>query len=142
MAWTKFGPGSVSFTVGGGAATTFSQEVKGGGIAHEYEEVGEATTYLDGTTDPASEVRADTLNLECDFDLGSAGFYNFLFTNDLLDADVVYTPNTAQAAAWTGTVRLRLPDGATADAFGAKLSGAVSLAFVGPVEFVPVPAAP
>lgn len=142
MAWTKFGPGTVTFTVGAGPAQSFSQEVKGGGIAHAYEEVGEATTYMDGSTDPASEIRADSLSLDCDFDLGSAGFYAFLFANDLTDAETVYTPNTAAAAKWEGTVRLKLPEDATADAFGAKITGTVVMPFVGPVEFTPTPVGP
>lgn len=138
MAWTKFGAGTVTYTIGEpGTPVSFSQEVKGGGINHEYESVGEATTYLDGTTDPASETRADKLTLDCDFDLGSAGFYAFLFDNDLSDATVDFTPNTAAAASWSGTVRLKLPDGATADEFGAKLSGTVEHSFVGAVEFTP-----
>lgn len=138
MAWTKFGPGSVTYTVGApGTPTSFSQEVKGGGVSHEYEEVGDPTTYLDGTTDPASENRVDKLTLDCDFDLGSAGFYNFLYTNDLQNATVEYVPNTTAAASWTGTVRLRLPDGATADEFSAKISGSVEHVFVGPATFVP-----
>jgi hypothetical protein len=142
MANTKFGPGTVSYTIGAGPAVSFEQEVKGGGIEHEYEEVGESTTYLDGTTDPAGEVRADKLTLDCDFDLGAGGFYAFLMSNDLVDADVEYTPNTAAAASWSGTVRLKLPDGAVADEFGAKLSGTVEHSFVGPVVFTPTPAAP
>jgi len=138
MAATKFGPGTVAYTVGEpGTPVNFEQEVKGGGIGHEYEEVGESVTYLDGTTDPAGQTRADSLTLDCDFDLGSAGFYAFLFTNDLQDATVTYTPNTATAASWTGVVRLKLPDGATADEFSAKLSGTVEHQFVGPVEFTP-----
>ncbi len=142
MAWTKFGIGTVTFTIEAGTPVSFEQEVKGGGISHEYEEVGEAVTYLSGLTDPASEVRGDKLSLDCDFDLGSTGFYNFLFTNDLRDATVTFTPNTAAEAMWTGTVRLKLPDGATADEFGAKISGSVELAFVGPVAFTPTPAEP
>jgi hypothetical protein len=137
MAATKFGAGTVAYTIAAATPVSFEQEVKGGGIEHEYTEVGEDTTYLDGTTDPASEVRADTLTLDCDFTLGSAGFYAFLFDNDLADAEVVYTPNTAAAAKWEGTVRLKLPDGAKADEFGAKLTGTVTHKFVGPVEFTP-----
>lgn len=142
MAWTKFGAGTVNFTVNAGTAAEFSQEVKGGGIQHEYEEVGESVTYLDGTTDAAGEKRVDKVTLDCDFDLGSTGFYNYLFTNDLLDATIAFSPNTDAAAAWGGTVRLKLPDGATADEFGAKLSGTVELTFVGPATFTPTPPGP
>jgi len=135
MAATKFGAGTVTYTVDAGTPVSFEQEVKGGGVEHEYSEVGEDTTYLDGVTDPAGETRADTLTLDCDFDLGSAGFYKFLFDNDLKNATVEFEPNTATGAAWSGTVRLKLPDGATADEFAAKMSGTVEHKFVGPVVF-------
>ena len=136
MAWTRFGAGTVTFTVNGGTAADFSVEVKGGGVNHEYDDVGEDTTYLDGTTDPAGKVRQDTLTLDCDFDLASPeGFYSFLFTNDLADAQVAFTPSSAGGASWSGTVRLMLPDGAVADEFGAKMSGTVELPFIGASVF-------
>lgn len=142
MAFTRFGPGTVTYTVGGGTAADFAQEVKGGGVSHAYEEVGEATTYLDGTGDTPSEVRADSITLDCDFDLGAAGFYSFLYTNDLLPATIVYTPNAADGAKWEGSVKLKLPDGATADSFGAKLGGSITHAFIGPAVFTPSTATP
>lgn len=136
MAWTPFGPGTVTLTVGAEPAADFSVEVKGGGIQHEYEDVGEETTYLDGTMDPAGKARRDSVKLDCDFDLSSAtGFYAFLYENDLADAVIDFTPNTAAMVHWTGTVRLMLPDGATADEYGGKLSGEVVLPFVGAVVF-------
>ena len=137
MAKRTFGAGTVTYTIDAGTPVSFEQEVKGGGIEHEYEEVGEDVTYLDGVTDPAGEVRADLLTLDCDFDMGATGFYSFLFDNDLVNAGVVYVPNTAGGAEWSGTVRLKLPDGAKADEFGAKLSGTVEHKFVGPVLFTP-----
>lgn len=136
MAWTTFGPGTITLTVGGGTAESFEQEVKGGGVNHEYEDVGDNVTYLDGTTDPAGKNRTDTVTLDCDFDLSSsAGFYAFLMTNDLADATIDFAPNTASGASWSGTVRLMLPDGAVADEYGAKMSGTVELPFVGPCTF-------
>ena len=136
MSWTRFGAGTVTFTVNGGTPTDFSVEVKGGGVNHEYDDVGEDTTYLDGTVDPAGKVRQDTLTLDCDFDLSSpTGFYAFLFQNDLADATTAFTPNSAGGASWTGTVRLMLPDGAVADEYGAKMSGTVELPFIGPSVF-------
>jgi len=137
MAKRTFGAGTVTYTVDAGTPLSFEQEVKGGGIEHEYNEVGEDVTYLDGVTDPAGEVRGDTLTLDCDFDLGSTGFYAYLFTNDLKNATVEFVPNTVGGAEWGGTVRLKLPDAAKADEFGAKLSGTVSHKFVGPVTFTP-----
>ena len=142
MTWTKFGPGTLTYTIDAGTPTTFAQEVKGGGIEHEYEEVGEDTTYLDGSVDPAGETRADHYVADCDFDLGSAGFYNFLFTNDLATAAVEFIPSDDAAASWTGDVRLKLPDGVKADKFGAKMSGSVKHSFVGPCDFTPAPAGP
>jgi hypothetical protein len=137
MAWTKFGPGTVTYTIDAGTPQDFAIEVKGGGIGHAYESVGDATTYLDGSGEPASEVRGDSLTLNCDFDLGTTGFYAFLFTNDLKDAAVTYTPNTAAGASWAGTVRLRLPDGATGESFGSKIGGTVEHQFVGQATFTP-----
>lgn len=132
MAWTKFGPGTVTLTVNGGTAESFEQEVKGGGLAHEYSDIGEDVTYLDGVTDPAGKQRADTLSLDCDFDLGSAaGFYGFLFDNDTADATLEFVPNTAAGASWSGTVRLQLPAEVSAEEFGAKMTGTVELPFVG-----------
>lgn len=136
MAWTKFGAGTVTLTLTAGSAQSFAIEVKGGGIEHAYEDVGEDTTYLDGTTDPAAKVRGDTLTLDCDFDLSSpTGFYTYLFDNDLADATVDYTPNTVDGAHWTGTVRLQLPEEVTAEEFGAKIGGTVKLPFVGKSVF-------
>lgn len=137
MAWTTFGPGTLTYTVDAGTPVSFAQETKGGGIEHEYTEVGEDTTYLDGTTDPAGELRADHYTADCDFDLGSAGFYAFLYDNDLATATVEFTPNTAAGAKWAGDVRLKLPDGVKADKFGAKMTGTVKHSFVGPATFTP-----
>ena len=137
MAWTTFGPGTLTYTIDAGTPTSFAQETKGGGIEHEYTEVGEDTTYLDGTEDPATEVRADHYTADCDFDLGAAGFYKFLYDNDLADAEVEFTPNTAAGANWSGTVRLKLPDGVKGEKFGSKMSGTVKHSFVGPVTFSP-----
>lgn len=143
MPFTKFGPGTVTYTIGSpGTPTEFAQEVKGGGIQHSYEEVGEATTYLDGTAETPTEVRADSITLDCDFDLGAAGFYNFMYTNDGASATLDYTPNTLDGAGWAGTVKIKLPDGATADSFGAKLSGTVEHAFIGPATFTPATETP
>jgi hypothetical protein len=137
MPKTKFGPGTMTFTVAAGPPVEFAQEVKGGGITHEYSEAGEATTYLDASSESAGATRGDKLAVTCDFDLGAAGLYAFLDTNDLLDAAVVYTPNTASGASWTGTVQLRMPDGATAENFGAKISGGLELPFIGKAVFEP-----
>lgn len=135
--WTRFGPGTLKFTVltPPGTATAFEQEVRAVTVGHEYEEVGESVTYLDGTNDPAGARRSDKLSAECDFDLGSAGFYKFLFTNDMKNATCEYVPNTTKAAKWAGTVRLQLPTEVTAEEWQAKLTGTVELPFVGAVVF-------
>ena len=141
MASQRWGPGTVTFTVTGGAGSpeSFEQEVKGGGVNHEYSDVGDTVTYLDGMVDPAGKQRLDKLTLDCDFDLGATGFYKFLADNDLKDATLDYVPNTANGAAWTGTVRLQLPDGAVGDEYGAKISGTVEVEFVGLSTFTPGP---
>lgn len=137
MAWTPFGPGTMTVTVDAGTPLSFAIEVKGGGIEHEYTEVGEDTTYLDGTEDPAGELRADHFTADCDFDLGPDGLYNYLFTNDLTDATVAFAPHTATGAEWTGPVRLKLPDGVKGEKFGSKMSGSIKWSFVGPCTFTP-----
>ena len=138
MAWTPYGPGTLTYTIGEpGSPVSFAQETKGGGIEHEYTEVGEDTTYLDGTEDPASELRADHFTADCDFDLGPTGFYAFLFENDLATAAVEFSPHTATGAKWAGDVRVKLPDGVKGEKFGAKMSGTVKHSFVGPCTFTP-----
>jgi hypothetical protein len=140
MAWTKFGPGTVIYTVDA-APVDFSIEVKGGGIKHAYNDVGEAITYLDGTTDPAGAQRVDSVSLICDFDFGAAGYYAFLEAHDLEDVQIEFTPSSASGASWAGTVRLRLPESASAESFGAKIGGTVVHQFVGKALFTPGAAA-
>lgn len=137
MPKTRFGPGTVTYTIDAGTPVAFQQEVKGGGVAHEYADVGEDTTYLDGSVDPAGRARTDKLTLDCDFDLGSAGFYAFLQSNDLATATVEYTPHTTTAAKWAGQVVLTLPDEVKADEWAAKHSGTVEHTFIGSATFTP-----
>jgi len=135
--WARFGPGTLKFTVLSppGTATAFEQEVRAVTVGHEYEEVGESVTYLDGTNSPPGAKRNDSLSAECDFDLGSTGLYKFLFTNDMKNATCEYVPNTAIGAKWSGTVRLQLPAEVAAEEWQAKLTGTLELPFVGAVVF-------
>lgn len=137
MAKTTFGPGVLTYTISGGTATEFAQEVRAVTITHEYEEVGESVTYLDGSSDVPGVMRADSITADCDFDLGTTGFYNFLSVNDGQQCGVVYTPNTVDGASWAGNVRLRLPEDVSAESFGAKLAGSVTHPFIGTVAFTP-----
>ena len=135
--WARFGPGTLKFTVLAppGTATPFEQEVLGGGIKHEYEDVGEDVTYLNGFTDPAGARRSDSFSAECDFDLTAAGLYKFLSTNDLLNATIEFVPNTASGAKWGGTVRLQLPAEVTYEEWQSKPTGTLELPFVGLCTF-------
>jgi hypothetical protein len=141
MAATRFGPGTLTFTIDAGTPADFAAEVKGGGVTHSYENVGDPITYLDGTAEPVGATRIDGLTFEVDNDLTAAGLYQFLLTNDLVLADFVYTPNTASGASWAGIVQLRLPDGVQGESYGAKLTGSVELAGSGPFTFTAATAA-
>lgn len=131
---TKLGPGTVTV---GTVPLDFSAECKGAKIIHNYEEIGEATTYLDGHTHSASEVRADAFGAQLDNDLGAAGLYAFLYTNDLTEQPLTYTPNTDEGAIWAGTVKLKLPDEIGADEFGSPIASEVEWPAAGKFTFTP-----
>lgn len=126
-AWTTLGPGTVTVLAGtGGTATDFSGEVLSATVKHEYEEVGETRTMLDGSKRGASQVRTDGIGLSIENDLTAAGLYKFLMDNDGESATVTYTPSTEDGAQWTITgVVLRLPDEVGADEFGSPLASEV-----------------
>lgn len=134
-AFTTFGPGTI--TVGTAPGTDFSGEVLGGKVTHSYEDIGEARTMLSGETRPASRKRTDGLTFNLENDLTAAGLYKYLIDQDLSEASFVYTPNTAGAAAWAGTVVLTLPADIGADEFGAPIVSAVEWAGVGAFTFTP-----
>lgn len=136
MPKTPFGPGTITLTVDS-TPLDFAAEVKGGGVTHAYTEAGDPTTYLDGSAEAAGASRGDGLEFEIDNDLTTVGLYAFLDAHDLEDATFVYTPNTAAAASWSGTVQLRMPDGVKGENYGAKIAGTVKWSGVGKFTFTP-----
>jgi len=126
--YTAFGPGTV--TIGAGTLD-FSCEVLGGAVTHEYEDVGESRTTLCGEQRPAGKRRSDGLKFSVENDLTASGLYQFLVTNDLTEQGFVYTPNTADAAKWEGTVLVTLPAEIGADEFGAPIASDVEWAGTG-----------
>jgi len=136
---TVLGPGTVTIGV---TPMDFSAECKGAKILHNYEDVGEATTYLDGHTHGQAQSRTDGFGASLDNDLSAAGLYAYLYTNDLTEQPLTYTPNTAAGASWTGTVKLTLPDEIGADEFGTPIASEVEWASPGQFEFVPASTTP
>jgi 3',5'-cyclic AMP phosphodiesterase CpdA len=134
------GPGTVSVKVGAGTAKQFEAECKSAAITHEYEDVGEAVTFLDGHTHGGSRTRTDGFKASLDNDLSSAGLYKFLVDNDLAEAALEYTPNSTAGAKWAGTVTLTLPSELGADEFGAVLASEVEWTGVGTFTFTPATA--
>lgn len=134
-AFTVLGDGTLSFTVG--TASSFEGEVLGAKVTHEYEDVGEARTMLDGTVRPATKRRTDGLTASVENDLTASGLYAFLVANDLKQATFEFVPNTTDGAKWTGTVELALPSEVGADEYGAPIVSDIELAGVGAFVFTP-----
>lgn len=129
-----FGPGTITI---GATPLDFTCEVLGGKVTHTYEDVGEARTMMCGTERPASKRRADGLGFDLENDLTAAGLYAYLVTNDLSEQPFTYTPNTAQASKWVGSVQVTLPAEIGADEFGAPIVSTVEWAAVGAFTFTP-----
>jgi hypothetical protein len=113
--WVPLGPGTLTL---GTAPKDFSGECLGASVKHTYTDVGDNRIMLDGTARAASKVRVDGFKCKVENDLTANGLYQFLQTNDLTDQAITYTPNTAGAAKWAGTVKVQLPDEIGADEFG------------------------
>ena len=134
-----FGPGTVTVLT---VPVNIEAEVLGGKITHAYEDVGESHTHMDGSDHPASRKRSDGVSLAVENDLTDAGIYALLQEHDLEQVPIVYTPNTAAAASWAGTVQLSLPAEIGADEFGAYIVSAVEWVGVGKFTFTPGTATP
>jgi len=113
----------------------FSGEVLGAKVTHEYEDVGEDRTMLDGTVRPASTRRIDGFTASVENDLTSAGLYQYLSTNDGVKVAFEFTPNTADGASWAGEVVAALPGEVGADEFGSPIVSDVELKAVGLLDF-------
>lgn len=131
---TYLGDGTLKL---GTTPVDFSGEVLGAKITHEYNEIGEARTMLDGTVRPASVQRQDGLTASIENDLTAAGLYDFLYTNDLTEQALEFTPNTANGAKWVGTIQARLPGEVGSDEYGSPIVSDVELPGVGVFTFTP-----
>lgn len=131
---TYLGDGTLTL---GATPTDFSGEVLGAKITHEYNEIGESRTMLDGTVRPASVQRADGLTASIENDLTAAGLYAFLYDNDQTEVAMEFVPNTANGAEWTGTVQVRLPGEVGSDEYGSPIVSDVELPGVGEFTFTP-----
>ena len=142
MATVPWGPGTLIF---GDPATGdhFEQEVTGASITHSYEELEVKPTLADVAKPAPRPIRAgDTLKFNMVNDLTPTGYYNYAMTNDLLVRTVAFVPNLTSAAAWNGSVTIKLPDEIGADEWGADIESAAELPFVDPVTFTPAAATP
>jgi len=139
--FVPFGPGTL--TVGDGE-TDYACEVLGGGVVHAYEEVGEARTTLCGTTKSAARKRSDSLKFTLENDLTDTGLYAMLvgFGDDPPPTTFEYTPNTASAASWSGTIIPLAPGEVSADEYSKPLGSSVEWPGVGLFTFVPAAGAP
>jgi hypothetical protein len=120
--YTPFGAGTITVKIGSGTAIDYSGEVLGGAIGHAYSEVGETRTMMNGDKRSAQLSRdPDTIKLQTEADLTSAGLYAIVEGADLQTATVVFTPNTVGGAAWSADVILTLPEEIGADEYAAPL---------------------
>ena len=133
-AFTVLGDGTLTL---GTAPTDFSGEVLGATITHEYEDIGEERTMLDGTVRPAQQKRTDGFTASVENDLTASGLYQYLQTNDMAEVAFAFTPNTDDGAKWAGTVKLNLPASVGADEYGSPIVSDVEIKAVGTFTFTP-----
>jgi hypothetical protein len=121
----------------GTTPTDFSGEVLGAKVTHEYEDIGEKRTMLDGTIRPAQQKRTDGFTASVENDLTASGLYEYLQTNDLVEVALAFTPNTADGASWAGTVVATLPSEVGSDEYGSPIVSDIELKGVGTFSFTP-----
>jgi hypothetical protein len=121
----------------GTTPTDFSGEVLGAKVTHEYEDIGEKRTMLDGTIRPAQQKRTDGFTASVENDLTASGLYEYLQTNDLVEVALTFTPNTADGASWAGTVVATLPSEVGSDEYGSPIVSDIELKGVGTFTFTP-----
>lgn len=131
--FTVLGPGT--FTLGA-TPTDFSGEVLGARITHEYEDIGESRTMLDGTVRPASKRRVDGFTASVENDLTGAGLYKYLLDNDMQQVAFEFVPSTGDGATWSGTVLCTLPGEVGSDEYGSPIVSDIELEGVGAFSFV------
>lgn len=132
--FTVLGDGTLTL---GSTPSDFSGEVLGAKITHEYEDIGEKRTMLDGTIRPAQQKRTDGFTASVENDLTAGGIYQYLVTNDLVEVAIAFTPNTADGAKWTGTVVATLPGEVGSDEYGSPIVSDIELKGVGTFAFAP-----
>lgn len=115
----------------------FSGEVLNAAVQHEYEDIGDARTMLDGTTRAGSRKRTDGFTADVENDLTATGLYQYLVNNDLTEVAFEFTPNTDDGAVWSGTVIASLPSEIGADEYGNPIVSTVELTAVGTFTFTP-----
>ncbi len=133
-AYTVLGTGTITL---GDTPEDFSGEFLNVQVTHEYEDVGDTRTMLDGSVRAAGQQRTDGLTGSVENDLTATGLYKYLLDNDGSEVAFVFTPNTVDAASWAGTVKCRLPGSVGADEYGAPLVGDIELPGVGTFSFTP-----
>lgn len=133
-AFTELGVGTLTL---GDTPDDFSGEILNGKIGHDYEDVGDSRTMLDGTVRAPGQTRTDSFSADCENDLTGAGLYSFLVSNDGQKVAFEFVPNTGDGAKWTGFVTCRLPSEIGADEFGAPIASTVELPGVGTFTFSP-----
>lgn len=133
-AYTPLGPGKLTL---GTAPEDFTGEFLGAGITHEYEDVGDKRTMLDGTPRLPGSTRSDGFKGSVENDLTAAGLYAYLVAHDGEDVALTYSPRLAGGAEWVGTVKCRLPGEIGADEFGSPVASDVELPGVGLFTFTP-----
>lgn len=132
--FTVLGDGTLTL---GSTPSDFSGEVLGAKVTHEYEDIGEKRTMLDGTIRPAQQKRTDGFTASVENDLTASGIYQYLVTNDLVEVAIAFTPNTADGAKWTGTVVATLPSEVGSDEYGSPIVSDIELKGVGTFTFAP-----
>lgn len=133
--------GPCTITIGTAPGTDFSGEFLNVHIVHNYEDIGDPRTMLNGDKRAAARVRTDGITGSVENDLTAAGLYQYLYTNDQTDADITIT-QTESGAAWTGQVSLALPAEVGADEFGSPIVADLELTAVGTFTFTPAAATP
>ena len=133
--FTVLGDGTLTLGV---TPSDFSGEVLGAKVTHEYEDIGDKRTMLDGTIRPAQQKRTDGFTASVENDLTAAGIYSYLQSNDLAEVPFVFTPNTADGAKWEGTVVATLPGEIGSDEYGSPIVSDVELKGVGVFTFTPI----
>jgi hypothetical protein len=141
--YTVWGPGTFTLKVGAGTAVDYSDECMSFAVNHTYTDVGQARRPLSGIPRAANANRdPDSVTIGLETDLTTSGLYAFLHTNDLAEAELDYTPSTADTASWAGTVILRLPETVDGPEYGAPLTAQVTFQCKGELLFTPQTVAP